>query len=94
MPKTEKEIEIVYWGGRRPRGWVFAHNRVSHSVSTPQGARGFRAFYVPPSSDWVKCTCGWRPDLGVHYRHKNFPVKRLLRPEEEERLDGPWVFVE
>ena len=32
------------------------------------GHRGFRAWWAEPAGDVVPCDCGWRPELGVHYR--------------------------
>ena len=48
---------------------ILAHNSVRPaSALTKQGAKGFRFFAVEPSGLWVVCDCGWRPDLGAHYR--------------------------
>jgi hypothetical protein len=69
--KKEKPT-IIYFRGRRPKGWILAHNPVRHDVDTQHGDRGFRAFYVPPNPEkWVVCPCGWRPHLGVHYAGKS-----------------------
>ena len=52
-----------------PPGQILAHNRVGPaSPRMGQGAKGFRFFAVEPSGLWVVCDCGWRPDLGTHYR--------------------------
>jgi hypothetical protein len=45
-----------------PAGMILAHNRAA------PGADGFRFFAVQPSGLWAVCDCGWRPDLGTHYR--------------------------
>jgi hypothetical protein len=55
-------------GERRPAGWILAHNHVAHTTRHRSGTRGFRVFWAEPN-DWVVCDCGWRPELGVHYRH-------------------------
>jgi hypothetical protein len=70
--------------GLRPSGRILAHNHVRRAVNMPHGRNGFRCWYDwPPGSkkkswhfrfgnrelpDYVICKCGWRPDLGVHYR--------------------------
>src|SRR5262249_32158346 len=62
--------DLVYWGESHPEGWLLAHNNIKHGVRTRHGERGFRAFWLDPKthSHWVICDCGWRPDLGTHYR--------------------------
>ena len=57
----------IIYGGRRPPGWVLAHNCVRRTVKTKHGENGFRRFWVPPAEKWKVCRCGWRPDLGVHH---------------------------
>ncbi len=69
--------------GLRPSGRILAHNHVRRVVNMPHGVNGFRRWYDwPPGAgkkskylaeggdgpDYVICKCGWRPDLGVHYR--------------------------
>jgi hypothetical protein len=53
---------------RPPPGHILVHNRVETSPRTHQGFRGFRAWWTQPSKELVLCDCGWRPDLGEHYR--------------------------
>jgi hypothetical protein len=53
---------------RSPRGQILVHNRVHHTERTGQGTRGFRAWWTKPAAEFVSCDCGWRPDLGKHYR--------------------------
>jgi hypothetical protein len=43
-----------------PPGHILAHNRPD--------SRGFRAWWATPGAEFVPCDCGWRPDLGKHYR--------------------------
>jgi hypothetical protein len=39
---------------------------------------GFRMFYVRPDpAKWIECACGWREDLGVHYRVRSEPTPNL-----------------
>jgi hypothetical protein len=55
--------------GPRPSGRILAHNHVRRSADMPQGLNGFRYWYDKPQrADYVVCKCGWRPDLGTHYR--------------------------
>lgn len=69
--------------GIRPSGLIMAHNQVRRHSTSPHGANGFRRWFDwPPKSkkesrhfhqalpDYVICKCGWRQDLGVHYRIK------------------------
>jgi hypothetical protein len=66
----EKELRQLY-GGPKPKSYRPAHNHIIHTPVTGHGVRGFRRFWIPPSwiasGDWVRCPCGWRPDLGTHY---------------------------
>jgi hypothetical protein len=49
-------------------GWRPMHNRIRHGADTPRGLY----FWVPPDvveeGLVIECCCGWRPDLGRHYR--------------------------
>jgi hypothetical protein len=71
--------------GVRPSGRVLVHNHVRRHANMPNGANGFRAWYdfldAPrrfrritspgePPPKYIVCKCGWRPDLGTHYRIK------------------------
>jgi hypothetical protein len=47
-------------------GKVLVHNHVTPAQRS--GTRGFRAWEDGPSSSYVVCSCGWRPELGTHYR--------------------------
>ena len=52
-----------------PDGKILVHNRIQPaSARTRQGAKGFRFFAAASSELWGVCDCGWRPDLGTHYR--------------------------
>ena len=60
-------------GRRGPAGYRLAHNFVkATSADQISGAQGFRRFWIPPEwiekGEWVACDCGWRADLGPHYR--------------------------
>ena len=39
----------INYGGKRPDGWVLAHNAVKASVNTKHGERGFRRFWCRPT---------------------------------------------
>ena len=88
--KTKTEIKIgktIYLrmdARKRPAnaaGMVLGHNHILHDESTPIGLNGFRAFcfYREDRPHFVPCPCGWRPNLGAHYAHK----------EHVERYDTP-----
>jgi hypothetical protein len=51
-----------------PAGHILVHDNVKHTPSTQQDTRGFRAWWAKPGNEFVPCDCGWRPDLGEHYR--------------------------
>jgi hypothetical protein len=56
-----------------PRGPVPAPDVVVHNIlpTTPHarlGPNGFHAWLDVPSDRIQVCTCGWAPQLGVHYR--------------------------
>jgi hypothetical protein len=68
----------VYPREKRPDGYLLAHNHVRHGRRTRDGTRGFRMFYVRPDpAKWIECACGWREDLGVHYRVRSEPTPNL-----------------
>ena len=76
---------------RIEKGNVLVHNQVLHGVDTPLGLHGFRAWQQAPSKDLEKCTCGWAPQLGTHYR-----VKRTLLPNHStlqriETMIATWI---
>jgi hypothetical protein len=81
MPTKKKEPETISLGARHPPTWRLAHNPVQPTdVDQKHGWNGFRLFWVPPADDrWTECQCGWRPDLGAHYHHKDAkhrPIKK------------------
>jgi hypothetical protein len=43
-----------------PTGYILVHNH--------PGSKSFRAWWTKPGEEFVSCDCGWRPDLGEHYR--------------------------
>ena len=61
----------------KPSETSFIHNHIRHGVRTRSGVNGFRAYQLReckklglgvPDSKYAVCRCGWRPDLGTHYR--------------------------
>jgi hypothetical protein len=53
---------------RPPAGQILVHNRVETGPRTAPGTGRFRAWWAKPGTEFVPCDCGWRPDLGEHYR--------------------------
>jgi hypothetical protein len=45
---------------------VLVHNHIRRTARS--NTRGFRAWLQPPAANLVECDCGWRPELGSHYR--------------------------
>jgi hypothetical protein len=58
-----------------PTGYILVHNLPD--------SRGFRAWWTKPGDELVLCDCGWRRDLGEHYR-----VQRFWRRTGRPRADG------
>jgi hypothetical protein len=86
-----RTMKMIYWRGWHPSDWRLAHNPVQPAcVDQRHGENGFRAFWVPPGErKWVRCLCGWRPDLGAHYHHRDgrhVPIADLPRRAVEEYL--------
>jgi hypothetical protein len=51
-----------------PAGQILVHNQIRSTPQAYEGARGFRAWWTRPGRHLSLCACGWRPDLGEHYR--------------------------
>jgi hypothetical protein len=47
-------------------GRVLVHNRVRPARRS--GMRGFRCWEDDPAPQYIVCDCGWRPELGIHYK--------------------------
>jgi hypothetical protein len=54
----------------RQGGRVLVHNHVRHTASMEYGRNGFRCWTQIKRANLALCKCGWRPDLGTHYRVK------------------------
>jgi len=71
-----KNKGFIYWGEKHPQTYVLAHNAVNPVIANRViGEAGFMAMWISPhkvrEENWTKCFCGWRPDLGTHYRNLN-----------------------
>jgi hypothetical protein len=56
------------------------------SSSTPAREKSFRAWWAKPAAEIVPCSCGWRPDLGDHYRvHRPGPTGAAARADATHR---------
>jgi hypothetical protein len=47
---------------------VLVHNPVYPVTRKRPGTRGSRIWTQAPDDDVQPCSCGWRPELGEHYR--------------------------
>jgi hypothetical protein len=54
--------------GGIPPGRVLVHNPVYPVTRKRPGTRGSRIWTQVPDEDVELCGCGWRPELGPHYR--------------------------
>lgn len=62
----------TWYGLSGPRDWVIIHNHIHHDADTPHGLNGFRVWRSPHSQrHHAICGCGWRPDLGKHYKMRS-----------------------
>src|SRR5262245_56711420 len=74
MVARAKNGRSIYWGEQHPQTYVLAHNGVNPVIANRVvGDAGFMAMWLSPKKvkeeNWFKCYCGWRIDLGTHYRH-------------------------
>jgi hypothetical protein len=51
-----------------PRGKIAIHNNIEHHAGQKSEENGFRVWFDDPHVNYVECSCGWRLDLGIHYR--------------------------
>jgi hypothetical protein len=59
-----------YWLAMKrapPPGQILVHNQI-RGAEAYEGTRSFRAWWAKPGREFTRCACGWRPDLGKHYR--------------------------
>jgi hypothetical protein len=60
-----------------PPGQILVHSQIIHQNRRLfEGSRGFRAWWTTPGRKFVVCDCGWRADLGKHYRVQRLPIRR------------------
>jgi hypothetical protein len=66
-----------------PAGHILVHNLPDSRV--------FRAWWTKPATEFVLCDCGWRPDLGKHYRvqRPGSYAERLWRRRDKPALNAP-----
>jgi hypothetical protein len=60
-PRSPRNIWTV------PKGKIAIHNNAEHHAGQKSDENGFRVWFDDPHDDYVECSCGWRPDLGLHY---------------------------
>jgi hypothetical protein len=79
-PKHTEKRTMRYVGRGIPRsipaGRVLVHNHIMHSVDTPCGVNGFRAWTdAPDSARLLPCDCGWSglPHFRVRLREGEPP---------------------
>jgi len=75
MVARAKNEGFIYWGEEHPETYLLAHNAVHALIANRMsGDAGFMAMWISPrkvrEENWATCFCGWRPDLGTHYRHR------------------------
>jgi hypothetical protein len=56
--------------GSIPPGRVLVHNPVYPVTCKKPGTRGSRLWTQELTGSLEVCGCGWRPELGTHYRHR------------------------
>jgi len=90
MKKFEDDGYPKMWYGLSgPRDWVIVHNHILHTVDMPHGVNGFRYWRSPHSREHhALCRCGWRPDLGRHYRIRGTSGAKCISAEELERIEA------
>src|SRR5262249_42007771 len=76
---------FIYWGEEHPKTYLLAHNAVHALIANRMnGDAGFMAMWISPrkvrEENWATCFCGWRPDLGTHYRHRKDSGHRRVGP--------------
>src|SRR5215831_16626217 len=69
-----KNKGFIYWGEKHSQTYLLAHNGVHPVIANRViGDAGFMAMWISPQKvreeNWAKCFCGWRADLGTHYRN-------------------------
>jgi hypothetical protein len=72
-----------------PTGLVLVHNQLSGPPLAHGRSPPLRACWAKPATEFVPCKCGWRPDLGAHYRvHRPGPLVR--RTSRHGVRPAPW----
>jgi len=73
MVAKAKNEGFIHWREQHPATYILAHTAVHALIANRViGDAGFMAMWISPQKvkdeNWLKCYCGWRPDLGTHYR--------------------------
>jgi hypothetical protein len=66
-PLGERGLRAIAEDGC-PAGMLLVHNHIRHGVRTRSGWNGFRVWLAHPDPKYIECDCGWRPELGQHFR--------------------------
>ena len=72
------------YGAQPWKDWVLVHNHVAHTVDMAQGVNGFRFWRSPHNPRIEPCPCGWRSDLGPHYRIRGMGRDHCISADELE----------
>ena len=79
-------VQSIFWHRRsrsaakpRPKHWRLAHG-VAFEWSNGK-AVDLLHFYIPPDDGWVRCNCGWKPELGPHYAHPDVATTKSWRSD-------------
>lgn len=95
MRKNSQRPGVIVAYHRRPRhkGEILCHNHIVHTNDMPHGLNGFRWFICRAGGHWVKCPCGWRPDLGVHYANAGHVewTRKMLKELGSQEAFNRWV---
>jgi hypothetical protein len=71
-----------------PPGYILIHWQVRSTPGKFRQNLGFRARWTKPGKEFAPCDCGWRPDLGQHYRVQRLgPLVERRGGASDMRLD-------
>ncbi len=83
-PLDQRGLNALAKDGR-PTAMVLMHNQIRHGPRTRSGTNGFRAWLAHPEEEkQTPCDCGWRPELGPHFRVKR-TVSTLVELQKRGR---------
>jgi hypothetical protein len=58
--------------------WAHDNGDVATTPSSMNGCRFWMTRSISP--DFVECSCGWAPEAGVHYAHRDHVAAKEPRP--------------